>query len=86
MLIKNIAAGGRGIGVAAVDPTKEPGTHIEWTAGETKDIDAAVIARAKKDPTNAALLADGGDLVEVTTRAARAEAAESDGDAKGSKK
>lgn len=82
MKLKNIAAGGRGIGVAALDP-KEPGTHIEWAAGETKDVDDAVIARAKKDPANAEVLGEGGDLVEVTARASRAEA---DGDAKGAKK
>jgi hypothetical protein len=62
MKIKNTAPGGRGIGVAGIGV-------ITWAPGEVKEVDDAVIAKAKADPANAAALAEGGELVEVKAKA-----------------
>lgn len=56
MRIKNIAPGGRGIGVAGVGV-------ISWAPGEVKDVADDVIAKAKKDPANAGCLTEEGGLV-----------------------
>lgn len=66
MKIKNITGGGRGLGVGPM-PGVDGNVTIEWAAGETKDVDPAIIAKAKKDPANAALLAT--DLVVVNDAA-----------------
>lgn len=73
MLIKNIAPAGRGLGV------KGHG-NITWAPGEIKDVDAAVIAEAMKDPANAATLTEEGGLVEAP-KAVAAEVAKIDADA-----
>lgn len=59
MLLKNTNEGGVGLGVAGHGP-------IRFEPGEVKDVPDAVLAKAKLDPANAALLAEGGPLVEVT--------------------
>lgn len=65
MKLKNIAEGGRGFGVAGV------AGGIEFAAGEIKDVSDDIVARAKKDPTNSGMFAEGGCFVEVTGTAAK---------------
>lgn len=58
MLIKNIAEGGRGLGV------KGHG-NICFAPGEVRDVDDAIIELALQDPANAATLTEEGGLVEA---------------------
>jgi hypothetical protein len=58
MLIKNIAEGGRGLGV------KGHGT-ISFAPGEVREVDDSIIEIALQDPANAATLTEEGGLVEA---------------------
>lgn len=70
MLIKNIAPGGRGLGIAGHG-------NITWAPGEVKDVPAGLIAEAMKDPANKATLTEEGGLVEAP-KAVAAEVAKID--------